>query len=263
MNHGDSYSLGDSESGSATKIDVINSKLEEGYATLVDCDLDKMYLKKCLCPSFSTYDCNGSLAESDYVESEAENYGPDYGEFFVDMPFLSSGNRTTPEIDISTLEAVNDSLVQWTSDEPTDTSITIESAISEDGGSTWGAWQSCTSGSAVPGLSSADLTNARIKFKQSLSTTDQTVTPTLNKLELYLAGSKYVIKDVIETSDPSSKLVRVYNRNSGKLQIEKTPDSDGSFEIYVPYSHYYIIAIDTLNRYKAIIKDRILPKKFN
>ncbi|MFW6176559.1 MAG: hypothetical protein ACOC40_02540 [Thermoplasmatota archaeon] len=81
LSNSDQYGVfGDS---SESELRFINTHIESGYETLKDLNLDYTYLQKCLCPSFGTHECDGSLAEDDYVESETEDYGPDYGKFFV------------------------------------------------------------------------------------------------------------------------------------------------------------------------------------
>lgn len=111
--------------------------------------------------------------------------------------YESSGNRVTAGINLSGLAEVVDSLLLWTSDEPTDTSLTIESSYSTDGGSTWSSWESCADGSAVPSLAGSDADSVR--FRQSLSTIDTAATPTLTKFELYV--SEQAAKEPIEVDD--------------------------------------------------------------
>jgi len=103
--------------------------------------------------------------------------------------FVDSGNRTV-QLDLSSLSAYSDSLIEWTATVPTDTSLTIETRYSLDGGSSWSSWQTCTSGSAIPGLSSGDdLSNALLECRETLSTSDIATTPQLERLAIYLVES--------------------------------------------------------------------------
>lgn len=105
----------------------------------------------------------------------------------------ASGYRVTPELDISPAGIVKDSKVEWESDEPMDTSLTIESSLSTDQGSTWGDWQECINGEPVPQLSeNDDLTDHRLKFRQNLLTDDPSITPILNSFDVYVNSKRFI-----------------------------------------------------------------------
>src|SRR5690606_15990725 len=77
-----------------------------------------------------------------------------------------SGTRTSPPLDLSTVDAVAGSSISWAATTPAGTSITVETRLSLDGGSTWGPWQVCTNGGAIPGITPGmDLSNARIQTR--------------------------------------------------------------------------------------------------
>ena len=62
-------------------------------------------------------------------------------------------------------------------------SVKVETALSTDGGATYGALQEAVSGQAIPGITnSTDLFNARLKIKETLYTSS--VTPKLHDLSL-------------------------------------------------------------------------------
>jgi hypothetical protein len=69
--------------------------------------------------------------------------------------------------------------------------LTMQSNLSRNGGSTWEGWQNCTSGETVPGTDSGDLSNARLKIREILSTADVTVTPQLHKVTVGLKRYDY------------------------------------------------------------------------
>ena len=67
--------------------------------------------------------------------------------------------------------------------------IDIETRISEDNGSTWTAWTECTNGDPIPDLPyGLDASTALLECKQSLSTSDVTVTPELNLITVEVNG---------------------------------------------------------------------------
>ncbi len=99
-----------------------------------------------------------------------------------DSTYVASG--TWEKVyDISDAAVVGSSRISWQQTKPTGTGITVQAAISTNGGSSYGAFQTCTSGGGIPGLAKgANISNARVKIKISLSTSDDTVTPALSDL---------------------------------------------------------------------------------
>jgi len=99
-------------------------------------------------------------------------------------PYKSSGYRYK-EYDISAVGSVGSSKISWTENTPANTTLTVKAAVSTDGGSTYGSWQACTSGQAIPGLTQGmDISNARLKVQEDLGTSDGTVTPQLQSLTI-------------------------------------------------------------------------------
>ena len=87
---------------------------------------------------------------------------------------MASGNRLSPTIDLSPIGSVESSIISWTETLNGET-IAIETSV--DGGSTW---QTATNGSSILNLTDTDIT---LDIRQTLSTTNTTVTPRL--LDLY------------------------------------------------------------------------------
>lgn len=118
------------------------------------------------------------------------------------------GTRISPPLDLSSIGTVKTSEISWQATIPTGTSITIETALSTDGGQTWGAWQTATNGQAIPGiLPDMDLSNTRLKTRATLETTDTDITPTLEGLNINLTGEKTIMmtvyfEDGYAVSDP-------------------------------------------------------------
>ena len=67
------------------------------------------------------------------------------------------------------------------------TTATVQTALSTDGGTTYGSWQTATSGAAIPGLAAgADVSNTKMKWKAALGTNDTAVTPKLHDVTVKL-----------------------------------------------------------------------------
>lgn len=97
----------------------------------------------------------------------------------------ASGSRESPAIDLSPVGVALSSEIAWTQEVPVGTTLTIEIALSTDAGTTWGAWQSCTSGQALPGIAKGtDLADVQIKVRESFTTADTTKTAQLQNLQI-------------------------------------------------------------------------------
>lgn len=91
--------------------------------------------------------------------------------------------------------------IAWTSTEPANTGIIIETNISLDGGQTWQGWQACTNGGVVPGIMvGTDLSNARLKIWEHLHTTDPSVEPVLHSLDVTCETMSYRMRRIPLTS---------------------------------------------------------------
>jgi len=99
----------------------------------------------------------------------------------------TSGNRVSQIIDISSVKKAQASLVSWNGTTPSGTSIKVETNLSLDGGTTWGGWKEVTNGGSIPDIDeSTDLNNAKIQYKQTLTTNDINITPQLNNFVIEL-----------------------------------------------------------------------------
>jgi len=88
--------------------------------------------------------------------------------------YLTTGTRQSPQLDLSPVGTVKSGSINWQETLNSQT-ITIETSV--DGGSTW---DTCTNGGSIPNISGASTLDVR----QTLSTTDTTVTPRLESLEV-------------------------------------------------------------------------------
>lgn len=81
--------------------------------------------------------------------------------------------------------------ISWIEEKPTGTSVIVEIAISEDKGSTWGAWISIANGASLPGfIKGLDVTNYRVRYRIKLSTTDFSVAPSVSQIKLKIVSRK-------------------------------------------------------------------------
>ena len=82
---------------------------------------------------------------------------------------LGKGTRQSYTLDLSPVGELSDSLIEWSSTEPDDTNITIETSI--DNGETW---QEATNGGSIPNLPD-NLEDVELLVRQTLETNDITV----------------------------------------------------------------------------------------
>lgn len=155
--------------------------------------------------------------------------------------YSSPGNREKV-IDISSVGATNEgSSMSWSKTTPTNTSIVIETALSTDGGATYGAYSVATSGSAIPSITNAtNLSNARLKIKETLATSDSTVTSKLNDLTVSITKRQSVTiyapnKSTLTTWDSialtwkSDRLSLVINGTEYAIENPGLPNTFGTY----------------------------------
>ena len=98
---------------------------------------------------------------------------------------LNEGTGTTAND--STANANHGTIYGATWADGAKTTLTIQTALSTDGGATYGEWQTATSGAAIPGLTAGDdVSNTKMKWKATLSTNDVSVTPKLHDVTVKL-----------------------------------------------------------------------------
>jgi len=107
---------------------------------------------------------------------------------FHEGNYVYDGYRLSPQLDLSAVGMVESSLVSWTQTLNGGT-ITIETRVSTDNGATWSAWKPCTNGGSIPDLPyGTDVSTALLECRQSLSTSDPTVTPRLESITVEVGG---------------------------------------------------------------------------
>jgi len=125
---------------------------------------------------------NEGTGTTAYDSTANGNNGTINGATWVNTPYNNLGTREKI-VDLSGANPTGGTKIEWSKTTPTGTAVKVETALSTDGGSTYGAYQEATSGNSIPGITSAtDLSNARLKIKETLSTTDTSVTPKLHSL---------------------------------------------------------------------------------
>jgi len=124
------------------------------------------------------------------TDSAGSNDGTINGATWVN-DYKSSGTRTSPTLDLSPVGTAKSSIIEFTTTTPAGTSVDIETNLSLDGGQTWKGWKTCTSGQPIPDITEGlDLSNAVLQCRQTLITSDTTVTPGLSYLALDIQGEK-------------------------------------------------------------------------
>lgn len=94
------------------------------------------------------------------------------------------GYRISPSLDLSSGASATSSQISWTATAPTNTTIVIETSL--DGGATW---QSATNGGAIPGITAGmSLSGKSLLVRQTLTTSDPSVTPTLSDLTVTIGA---------------------------------------------------------------------------
>jgi hypothetical protein len=162
--------------------------------------------------------------------------------------YSETGTRTAPTIDLSTLGTASEtSTISWQATDNSQT-ITIETALSTDGGTTWGTWQAATNGGSIPGITAGmDLSTAQLKCRQTLSTTDTSVTPQLHSLTITVREQSLISGVYTVGGEFVERTVRAHRRSDGAMLAESTVSStDGTYSFDVgSEEECYLVFIDT------------------
>lgn len=168
-------------------------------------------------------------------------YGESYWDYInydldgVGQLYDDTGNREKI-VDISGADPSGGTKIEWTATTPTGTTLEVEAAVSTDGGSNYGEYQTCTNGGSIPGItSSTDLSNARLKIKETLNTTDTSITPQLHSLSAYIyvpyksSGYRYKVYDISAVGEAgSSEIIWTENKPaSTTIAVKAALSTDG------------------------------------
>ena len=160
-------------------------------------------------------------------------------------------------VDLSGANPAGGTKIEWSKTTPTNTAVKVETALSTDGGSTYGAFAEATSGSSIPNIASdTDLSNARLKIKETLSTTDTSVTPQLHSLTFTIwekqattvygpNKSTLTAWDSISLAWKSDRLSLVVNETEYAIENPGLPSALGSY-LFIGTDRNGANAINTL-----------------
>jgi hypothetical protein len=123
--------------------------------------------------------------------------------------YSSIGTRVSPSIPLSETNKIY--RINWVATIPVGTSISIETNLSLDNGVTWKGWKTVKNNQFIPDMDkTTDLTNALVQIKQTLQTTDITLTPTLESIGIIADNSDDL--NIDEKWDNTSSLLAKFNR---------------------------------------------------
>ncbi|MCS1350326.1 distal tail protein Dit [Mechercharimyces sp. CAU 1602] len=129
-------------------------------------------------------------------------------EYTLYSGYETAGYRESAPIDISQVGKASRTELTWfVSDEPTGTSAKVETQVSLDGGSSWSEYTEVViSSDPIPDISQdTDLSNAYLRYKWTLTTTDISETPSIDRMDYDLfTGYKPSQTIDIETVDVGS-----------------------------------------------------------
>lgn len=105
------------------------------------------------------------------------------------FPGRPPGNYVSPALDISSVNTVESSSINWNATIPNDTSLNVETSLSYDCGNTWTAWQEVANGEFIPGLvQGINLNNTRLRYRVNLSTNNQYISSELHSINITVKG---------------------------------------------------------------------------
>jgi hypothetical protein len=157
--------------------------------------------------------------------------------------FVTIGTRISPPIPLSKLNKLY--RINWVATIPTGTSITVETNISLDNGVTWLGWKTVKNNQFLPDIDkTTNLTNALIQIRQTLQTTDVSLTPTLESIGVVADNSDDL--NIDEKWDNTTSLLAKFNKtleagsiaNSGNKIVKfrivrREADQDENGDIYL------------------------------
>jgi hypothetical protein len=142
--------------------------------------------------------------------------------------YSTIGTRISPSIPLSEINKLY--RINWDATIPSGTSIAIETNISLDNGVTWKGWKTVKNNQLIPDMDkTTDLTNALVQIKQTLQTTDITITPNLESIGIVADNSDELNKD--ETWDNTTSLLAKFNNSLEAGSIANDGNKIAKFRI--------------------------------
>jgi hypothetical protein len=128
--------------------------------------------------------------------------------------YKTSGTRTSPPIDLSFIGIVAESTISWTATTPANTSIGID--VSFDGVN----WTAATNGASIPILPlGIDVTGKKLYVRERLTTTQDTVTPSLSNVNIAITPGFIISNDGDLSTLPEVWIKKVGNGDVALVQI--------------------------------------------
>lgn len=156
----------------------------------------------------STYSGSGMIAVR-HFNSTGNRHSAFFNNFGV-MTTSMTGTRTVTAMTngaLSPVGTVGNSIIQWDSDEPANTSLLIEA--STDGG---GSWATCTNGSPIPGLTTGTVIGSKsLQLRQTFTTGNANTTPALYGITALVMGAFSASGTRVSTALPLLNVGRMGN----------------------------------------------------
>lgn len=139
----------------------------------------------------------------------------------VTVASILTGTRIEQPLDLSQVKNVSSSSVYVVGNLTNNQGISLQIRTSSNAGSTWSAWSSITSGSAIPNITQGqNLTGFQIQLQETVSTTNPTVIPELSEIQIQV-NSEYLASGTF-TSNQFSITVTSANPVSNTASISWT-----------------------------------------
>jgi len=197
----DSSPAGTIESGTISWVETLNSQTitiqtsTDGGSTWDTCTNGGSIPN--LTDSTSTLDVRQMLETTDTtVTPRLESL-----EVEILSPYETTGYRISKPFDLSPAVEDGGSTISWQETAPTNTSITVET--STDDGQTW---DTATNGQPIPNLPT-DLQGVELKYKSTLNTTDTSITPTFDEVNIDVLTDNASIEDGTEILETRANFV--------------------------------------------------------
>lgn len=148
--------------------------------------------------------------------------------------YLTSGYRESAALNINQVGKAASTSISWVNQSiPAGTSVKVETSLSLDGGNTWSGYTEVTNGGTLPGIDqTTDLSDARLRYKVTLETTDVAVTPSVDSLTINLV-SGYKASETVEL--PSFDVSNIGFAENSVVELPEV-NGDASTSVTFEYS---------------------------
>ena len=120
---------------------------------------------------------------ADYVSPDGIGEASIGGRVITGEVPVQSGTRISNPLDVSAATAVNTSLIEWTAETDSESSVTISTAITTGEEPADGDYTEASNGASIPGIEKDDdLSGKTLWIKQELESADGQSNPKLTRL---------------------------------------------------------------------------------